>query len=158
MKTKKFWLFTIIAVFIAACVVTAITAWPEKTTGETKKKGETGKNPPPPPQKQADPRYADSLLKNLAGGMIALNLEKGGGGKANFASDISDLKPYVMQKALCAFPGEGQTSYGGYIVRLEEYPAGDAFKTNFRLVAYPADGYVGKEFFIDKSEQLKEVR
>lgn len=106
--------------------------------------------------KPADPQYAEALLKNFAKGMIILSVKNGGNGKANFASDLSEIKPYVMTKAHCALPGEGQTSYGGYVVRLEEFPAGDGFKSNFLLVAYPATGYTGASFAIDKSEEIKE--
>jgi len=155
MKTKIFWPLLIIAVIIAACAVVIIAI-------QTQKAPPPPPPPPPPPEavkrpKDADPEYADTLLRNLAGGMIIFSTKNGGGGKSNFASDISDLKPYIMDKAFCALPGEGQTSYGGYVVKLEEYPAGDAFKTNFRITAYPAEGYVGKTFVIDKSKRPEEL-
>jgi len=144
-----------IGVIVAACAVVVL-AMPKQKVPPP---------PPPPPEtleaikkpKNAEPEYADTLLRNLAGGMIIFSTKNGGGGKSNFASDISTLKPYIMSKAYPALPGDGQTSYGGYVVKLEEYPAGDAFKTNFRITAYPAEGYVGKTFVIDKSERPEEL-
>lgn len=110
--------------------------------------------PPPPPPKDADPRYACALLENLARGMIFLSVKNGGGGKRNFTSDISELKPCIMTKAYDALPGG--SGYGGYMARLEEFPAGDGFRSNFLLIAYPASGYRGSSFAIDKSEEVRE--
>ena len=109
--------------------------------------------PPPPPQ-EADPRYARVLLENLARGIIFLSVKNGGGGKSNFASDILALKPCIMTKAYDALPGG--SGYGGYMARLEDNPAGDGFRSNFLLVAYPAKGYKGASFAIDKSEEVRE--
>lgn len=103
----------------------------------------------------ADPQCAETMLRNLARGMITLSVKNGDSGRAKFASDLSEIKPYVMTKAYPAFPGGGRTGYGGYMVRLEEFPAGDGFRSNFRLIAYPAGGTRGRLFPSTKAKKSK---
>ena len=109
--------------------------------------------PPQPEKKVAKQEDAEFLLKNMALGMRIYSVKHGGGGHKDFASSLETVKPYMMEKAYPALPGQGQDSYFGWKVRLEENPPGDGFKTNFRLVAYPAEGYGGTTCCIDKSEK-----
>lgn len=105
----------------------------------------------------ADPLAAELILKNLTGALKLHSAQNGGGGKSKFANDLSLIRGLYANKIQGALPGPEQTSYYGYIVRLEEYPAGDNFATNFRLIAYPAKGYRGKTFRMDKTEVLETV-
>ena len=106
----------------------------------------------PEPPKVADPRYAYAVLENMAKGMRAHSVANGGGGRKNFTHDISALKPLIMTKAYDALPGG--PGYGGYTVRLEEDPY-EGYDRNFRIVASPAKGYEGQDFYIDKNEVVK---
>ena len=105
-------------------------------------------------KKVAESSNAEFLLKNLAVGMRIYSVKHGGGGHKGFASDLETVKPFIMEKAYPALPGPNQSSYFGWKVRLEENPAGDGFKTNFRLIAYPAEGYDGQTMCVDKSEKV----
>ena len=107
-----------------------------------------------PVKKTAEPSNAEFLLKNLALGMRIYSVKHGGGGHKSFASSLEAVKPFIMEKAYPALPGPNQSSYLGWKVRLEENPAGDGFKTNFRLIAYPAEGYEGQTICVDKSETV----
>ena len=107
-----------------------------------------------PVKKTAEPSNAEFLLKNLALGMRIYSVKHGGGGHKSFASSLEVVKPFIMEKAYPALPGPNQSSYLGWKVRLEENPAGDGFKTNFRLIAYPAEGYDGQPMCVDKSETV----
>ena len=74
-----------------------------------------------------------------------------------YASDLSEISDMCANKIKPALPGPDQKSFYGYIVRLEEWPMGDKFATNFRLVAYPASGYKGETFYIDKREVIEKL-
>ena len=107
-------------------------------------------------KKFAKQEDAEFLLKNMALGMRIYSVKHGGGGHKDFASSLENVKPFIMEKAYPALPGPQQTSFHGWKVRLEENPAGDRFKTNFQLVAYPAENYDGKIFCVDKSEKVSQ--
>lgn len=109
------------------------------------------------PLKKADPLAADMILVNLAIAMRTHSAMTGGGGHAKFANDLSQITHLSNNKIKGALPGLNQTSFDGYIVRLEENPKGDNFATNFLLIAYPANGYEGDVFTIDKTEKVKKL-
>lgn len=113
-----------------------------------------GKNKVFPLQK-ADSGAAKMMLENLAFVIKTHSAQNGGGGSANFAKDLSEVYDLCASSIKPALPGADQTDFRGYIVRLEEYPAGDNFATNFKLVAYPAPGYEGETFYIDKKENVE---
>ena len=104
---------------------------------------------------KADPGAAKMMLENLAFAMRTYSAQNGGGGNANFANDLSVVSEVCASSIKPALPGADQTDFHGYIVRLEEYPAGDNFATNFKLVAYPAPGYEGDTFYTDKKENIQ---
>lgn len=108
----------------------------------------------PHDKKTAESSNAEFLLKNVALGMRIYSVKHGGGGHKDFASSLEAVKPFIMEKAYPALPGPDQSSYLGWKVRLEENPAGDGFKTNFRLIAYPAEDYEGQTMCVDKSETV----
>ena len=108
--------------------------------------------PSQPEKKVAKQDDAEFVLKNMALGMRIYSVKYGGGGHKNFASSLETVKPFIMEKAHPAL--QGQDSYHGWKVRLEENPPGDRFKTNFRLIAYPSNGYEGQTMCIDKSEKV----
>lgn len=111
---------------------------------------------PPPQPKEADPNAAHLLLENLASALKMQSIQTGGGGNSKFANNFNELSGFYAEKIKPALPGE-QSSFYGYIVRLEENPAGDNFTTNFRLIAYPAQGYTGDTFTIDKNEKIEKI-
>ncbi len=71
------------------------------------------------------------------------------GSSMNFPRLIADFAVEAVRTA-------NPKPYGGYIARLEEYPEGDGYKTNFRFVAEPAPGYTGKIFWTDKTGKIIE--
>ena len=102
---------------------------------------------------RADEADAKILLENLAVGMRIHSVKTGGGGHRDFASSLETIKPFIMEKAYPALSGPKE-NYKGWNVRLEEFPPGDGFKTNFRLIAHPAKYYRGGVFCTDKSEKV----
>lgn len=105
--------------------------------------------------KNASTHDAQLMLRNLAAAMKMYSTQNGGGGFAKFANDFTKLEGLHANKFIPALPGPNQTSFSGYIVRLEEKPQGDNFANNFLLIAYPAKGYRGATFTIDKNEKIE---
>ena len=104
--------------------------------------------------KDADPRAAELMLRNLADAMKMYSAQHGGGGFSKFSNSLAKLDGLHANKIKPALSGPDQTSFGGYVVRLEENPQGDNFVTDFRIIAYPANGYRGETFAIDKKEKI----
>lgn len=114
--------------------------------------------PPQPPQlKESDPNAARILLENLAAAQKIYSVQNGGGGNSKFADDLAKLSGFYAEKIKPVLIGE-QTSFYGYLVRMEENPRGDNFTTNFRFIAYPAPGYKGASFSIDKKEIIETIQ
>ena len=139
--------YIIVAIIVVCCGVIYIH---NKNKKDPKNATETER-------KKADPLAADMILINLANAMKIHSAATGGGGHAKFADDLSKVTQFSANKIKSALPGAEQTSFDGYIVCLEENPKGDNFATNFLLVAYPAEGYEGDVFTIDKSGKVKKV-
>ena len=112
----------------------------------------------PPEKKAAKREDAAFLLENLAQGMRLYSLKTGAGGSRNFPSDLNEAKHCFPTTIYSALPGVNQSSYSGWVVRLEEYPTGDKFRTNFRIIASPAPGFNGNNFCIDKTETFTEYK
>lgn len=115
------------------------------------------------PVKQPEPAFANevcakTLLENTAQGMIIYSIKNGNGGKRNFAKNLDSIKDLVIAEAAAAFPGKNQTPYEGVVLRLEEYPQGDNFKNNFRVIAEPAHGFIGEVYMIDKLGKVSKVK
>ena len=108
--------------------------------------------------KPAKEEHATVLLENVALGIKLESIRNGGGGKRNFVKNLEKIKDLVMPEAAAAFPGNNQVPYEGFFLRLEEYPEGDCFKTDFRVIAEPANGFVGKKYMITKSEIVSELK
>ena len=104
--------------------------------------------------KDADPRAAELMLRNLADAMKMYSAQHGGGGFSKFSNSLAKLDGLHANKIKPALSGPDQTSFGGYVVRLAENPQGDNFATDFRIIAYPANGYRGETFAIDKKEKI----
>lgn len=105
----------------------------------------------------AAPDAANMILINLSKAMKVHSAINGGGGHSKFAKDLQQITHLSAEKIKAALPGPEQTSFEGYIVCLEENPKGDDFATNFLLKAYPANGYTGDVFIVDKTEKIIKV-
>ena len=108
--------------------------------------------------KQTEYACALVLLENTADGMMIHSLKSGYGGNKNFPNSLDDIRNLVMSDAANAFPGPQQKPYEGFILKLEEFVAGDDFKTNFKIIAEPAPGYTGAKYMIDKSKKVTEFK
>lgn len=137
-KEKKTWynplLLVLVVGIIAGCALMFHKSHPRVTPPVTTERGD-----------------AELILKNLAIGMRMYSTAIGGGGEKAFTDDLMKIQRYVMQDAFAACQGK---AYRGLLVELNEYPSGDAFKTNFRFVAKPTDGYTGQVYAIDKTEEI----
>ena len=108
-----------------------------------------------PPQ-AADETRAEFLLRNLALAEKIASAKIGGNGTAKFTNDPHKLRPFASARAIDAIEtaSKAATIHGGYKVTIQENPVGDAFKTDFLLIASPAEGFSGKTFQVSKDQKI----
>ena len=108
--------------------------------------------PLPPPPQAADETRAEFLLRNLALAEKIASAKIGGNGTAKFTNDPQKLRPFASARAIDAIEtaSKAATIHGGY----QENPVGDAFKTDFLLIASPAEGFSGKTFQVSKDQKI----
>ncbi len=112
--------------------------------------------PLPPPPQAADETRAEFLLRNLALAEKIASAKIGGNGTAKFTNDPQKLRPFASARAIDAIEtaSKAATIHGGYKVTIQENPVGDAFKTDFLLIASPAEGFSGKTFQVSKDQKI----
>ena len=107
-----------------------------------------------PEKENINPEIASVVLKNLARAMRTYSNLNGGGGHSNFTADWKNIEPYVMGHIKDSFPCNKNLPFKGLYMKLEEYPQGDNYKTNFLFTVYPAEGFIGESYCIDKKEKI----
>lgn len=114
------------------------------------------KQEPLPPPQAADETRAEFLLRNLALAEKIASAKIGGNGTAKFTNDPQKLRPFASARAIDAIEtaSKAATIHGGYKVTIQENPVGDAFKTDFLLIASPAEGFSGKTFQVSKDQKI----
>ena len=116
----------------------------------------TNQEPVSPKLQAADESRAEFLLRNLALAEKIASAKIGGNGTAKFTNDPQKLRPFASARAIDAIEtaSKAATIHGGYKVTIQENPVGDAFKTDFLLIASPAEGFSGKTFQVSKDQKI----
>lgn len=116
----------------------------------------TNQEPVSSKKQSADESRAEFLLKNLALAEKIASAKIGGNGTAKFTNDPQKLRPFASARAIEAIEtaSKAATIHGGYKVTIQENPVGDAFKTDFLLIASPAEGFSGKTFQVSKDQKI----
>jgi hypothetical protein len=111
--------------------------------------------PEAPPAQIADDSFGQRILLVSQAAQFAYSVKQGGLGISNFANSLVLLTNEVRSAVAAAFVHEHNpqpTPYHGYVFRLVEYPPGDNFASNYRIIAEPAPGFTGNRYETNKAE------